>query len=40
VWSFVRRMLGQRPDDPRSGPDDCDSKWTISLKNWGHNPFQ
>mgnify|MGYP002761322340 CR=1 FL=1 len=39
VWNFVNRMLGQKPENPREGPDGCDSKWAISLKNWGHNPF-
>jgi len=40
VYSFVSRMRGQRPENPRSGPGDCSSKWAISLKNWGFDPFK
>lgn len=37
--SFIARMRGQRPDDIEDGPDGCPSKWSISLMNWGYNPF-
>jgi len=40
VWSFVQRMKAQRPENPREGPGDCSSKWAISLKNWGYDPFK
>ena len=39
VVSFIARMRGQRPDEPRDGPQGCPSKWAISLMNWGYNPF-
>jgi len=37
--SFVARMRGAEPDDPRDGPKGCTSPWSISLLNWAYNPF-
>ncbi|PPK85766.1 uncharacterized protein DUF3140 [Neolewinella xylanilytica] len=33
VIGYVHRHLAQRPDG-----DVADTKWTYSLKNWGHDP--
>jgi hypothetical protein len=37
--SFIARMRGAKPGQPRDGPHGCPSKWAISLMNWSHNPF-
>jgi len=37
--SFISRMRGMRPDEPREGTHGCPSPWAISLMNWGFNPF-
>jgi hypothetical protein len=37
--SFIARMRGQKPDDPRDGVHGCPSPWAISLLNWAYNPF-
>jgi len=37
--SFISRMRGMKPDEPREGTHGCPSPWAISLLNWGFNPF-
>jgi hypothetical protein len=37
--SFVARMRGGEPDEPRDGSKGCTSPWSISLLNWAYNPF-
>ena len=37
VVGYVARHTAQRPD--KSGDELAHSKWTASLKNWGHDPM-
>ncbi len=37
VVGYVARHSAQRPD--KSGDELEHSKWTASLKNWGHDPM-
>ena len=38
VVAYVRRHSAQRPD--KSADELQHSRWTASLKNWGHDPLQ
>jgi len=37
VVGYVRRHLAQRPD--KSEDELAHTRWTASLKNWGHDPL-
>ena len=38
VVAYVRRHSAQRPD--KSADELEHSRWTASLRNWGHDPLQ
>ena len=38
VVAYVRRHSAQRPD--KSAAELEHTRWTASLKNWGHDPLQ
>ena len=37
VVGYVKRHLAQRPD--KSDDELAHSRWTASLRNWGHDPL-